>query len=413
MTGAESMQKNNRWLIIIYGLILAVYAWWTWILTAPNLILSHWQPYWQWQTWMWSTFYSQRNLITGLFLLLVVALFALFLLIVKKERFLSLKNFALAWVIVITPLLFSFNALSFDVFNYLFNAKMVAVYQANPHQKVALDFSFDPWTRFMHNTHTAAPYGYGWTAISLLPYYLGMEKFTPAWMLSRIFNLLVMVAFLLLVIALQKKVTEKNNWQKIALFFFNPLVLIELISNMHNDLWMMLPALGAIYCLYQTPKDKIKNAWPKISRILASILLLCLSFSIKFATVALMPVFLFLFFDFFKKEKSSWWIKIKPFIFDLAAILMFLPLLTVRSQFFHPWYLLWSLAFMPFIKTKVVRFSLLVLSFSSLLRYIPVLLANGFETYTLLYQQIITFVPLLLYLSFYLGRFLYVQIKKN
>lgn len=407
------MQKNNRWLIIIYGLILAVYAWWTWILTAPNLILSHWQPYWQWQTWMWSTFYSQRNLITGLFLLLVVALFALFLLIVKKERFLSLKNFALAWVIVITPLLFSFNALSFDVFNYLFNAKMVAVYQANPHQKVALDFSFDPWTRFMHNTHTAAPYGYGWTAISLLPYYLGMEKFTPAWMLSRIFNLLVMVAFLLLVIALQKKVTEKNNWQKIALFFFNPLVLIELISNMHNDLWMMLPALGAIYCLYQTPKDKIKNAWPKISRILASILLLCLSFSIKFATVALMPVFLFLFFDFFKKEKSSWWIKIKPFIFDLAAILMFLPLLTVRSQFFHPWYLLWSLAFMPFIKTKVVRFSLLVLSFSSLLRYIPVLLANGFETYTLLYQQIITFVPLLLYLSFYLGRFLYVQIKKN
>lgn len=413
MTGAESMQKNNRWLIIIYGLILAVYAWWTWILTAPNLILSHWQPYWQWQTWMWSTFYSQRNLITGLFLLLVVALFALFLLIVKKERFLSLKNFALAWVIVITPLLFSFNALSFDVFNYIFNAKMVAVYQANPHQKVALDFSFDPWTRFMHNTHTAAPYGYGWTAISLLPYYLGMEKFTPAWMLSRIFNLLVMVAFLLLVIALQKKVTEKNNWQKIALFFFNPLVLIELISNMHNDLWMMLPALGAIYCLYQTPKDKIKNAWPKISRILASILLLCLSFSIKFATVALMPVFLFLFFDFFKKEKSSWWIKIKPFIFDLAAILMFLPLLTVRSQFFHPWYLLWSLAFMPFIKTKVVRFSLLVLSFSSLLRYIPVLLANGFETYTLLYQQIITFVPLLLYLSFYLGRFLYVQIKKN
>lgn len=413
MTGAESMQKNNRWLIIIYGLILAVYAWWTWILTAPNLILSHWQPYWQWQTWMWSTFYSQRNLITGLFLLLVVALFALFLLIVKKERFLSLKNFALAWVIVITPLLFSFNALSFDVFNYLFNAKMVAVYQANPHQKVALDFSFDPWTRFMHNTHTAAPYGYGWTAISLLPYYLGMEKFTPAWMLSRIFNLLVMVAFLLLVIALQKKVTEKNNWQKIALFFFNPLVLIELISNMHNDLWMMLPALGAIYCLYQTPKDKIKNAWPKISRILASILLLCLSFSIKFATVALMPVFLFLFFDFFKKEKSSWWIKIKPFIFDLAAILMFLPLLTVRSQFFHPWYLLWSLAFMPFIKTKVVKFSLLVLSFSSLLRYIPVLLANGFETYTLLYQQIITFVPLLLYLSFYLGRFLYVQIKKN
>lgn len=413
MTGAESMQKNNRWLIIIYGLILAVYAWWTWILTAPNLILSHWQPYWQWQTWMWSTFYSQRNLITGLFLLLVVALFALFLLIVKKERFLSLKNFALAWVIVITPLLFSFNALSFDVFNYLFNAKMVAVYQANPHQKVALDFSFDPWTRFMHNTHTAAPYGYGWTAISLLPYYLGMEKFTPAWMLSRIFNLLVMVAFLLLVIALQKKVTEKNNWQKIALFFFNPLVLIELISNMHNDLWMMLPALGAIYCLYQTPKDKIKNAWPKISRILASILLLCLSFSIKFATAALMPVFLFLFFDFFKKEKSSWWIKIKPFIFDLAAILMFLPLLTVRSQFFHPWYLLWSLAFMPFIKTKVVRFSLLVLSFSSLLRYIPVLLANGFETYTLLYQQIITFVPLLLYLSFYLGRFLYVQIKKN
>lgn len=409
---------KNKLTLILYFLCLSVFAWWTWILTAPNLVLTSWAPYWNWQQWMWQTFYQSRTFISQVYLLLGVALFVLFFNLIRQNQFQNFKNFILSLLICCLPLFCSFNALSFDVFNYLFNAKMVVVYHADPHQQTALDFANDDWTRFMHNTNTPAPYGVGWTAISLLPYFLAGGKFTLAWLNLRTFNVLLLALTLILMAKYQKKINDENNWQSLALFFFNPLVLIELITNIHNDLWMMLPALWSIFLItvnshnYLNEKKSINNL-QNINQILGSAALLLFSSTIKYATLALIPLWLAIFSLRFKNKISLWLQKWQTYIFDAAAILMFLPLLTPRSQFFHPWYLLWSLIFLPFVQNKVVRTSLLILSICSFMRYLPSLQEGGFGTWTLLQQQLITFLPLLFYLIFYLGKKLYVFIQKQ
>ena len=74
-------------------------------------------------------------------------------------------------------------------------------------------------------------------------------------------------------------------------------------------------------------------------------------------------------------------VKLFKFVPDLSAGLMFLPLFTLRSQQFLPWYLLWVLVWIPLIKSERWRRLILVFSFASSLRYLPAM-SNNFE-YTL------------------------------
>ena len=70
-----------------------------------------------------------------------------------------------------------------------------------------------------------------------------------------------------------------------------------------------------------------------------------------------------------------------------------MPLLSSRSQLFHPWYLTWSLSFYPLIESKLLRRLLLLFSLASLCRYLPFLLIMGYDSHTLTYQQLITSLP--------------------
>jgi hypothetical protein len=56
-------QSNSALLWIITGLATVthvVYAWFSYALTAPNLILSQWALYWQFQQYMWETYFNNR-----------------------------------------------------------------------------------------------------------------------------------------------------------------------------------------------------------------------------------------------------------------------------------------------------------------------------------------------------------------
>lgn len=366
------------------------------------------------------------------------------------HSFIYNKHFIIALAIILLPLLFSYNALSHDMFNYLFNAKMVVVYQTNPHIQVALDFAQDEWTRFMHNTHTPAPYWYGWTGISLIPFSLGVGKFTLSWWLFRLFSVLSWVG---LWWSWRKwgqwrgQLVATNWMLAIALL---PLVLIEIIANGHNDLWMMVPAILSLgMVLYR------RLSW---STLLGSIALLVFSLSIKFATAVLIPLWLLIALSRFLTSNRryakpkinstvstdsrhsgftypevsgdlesskrgfnllSWQLApLTQFLIQLsplfASILLFIPLLTTRSQQFLPWYLTWSLVWMPLFTwnfrqsltdrpsirftsprlnlfivsfTKIWIAWLLALSFSALFRYVPWLLTGGEYTIDLLTQQ--------------------------
>src|SRR5258708_35427326 len=165
----------------LYFLLFVLYTLFSYSLVHPSLVLVTWKVYWQYQTWIWKNLFNNHQLLAEVYAGLIIVLFATYFLILSKLQTFRTQPFQLKmfvpYLFLLIPLFVSYNALSYDVFNYIFNAKMVVVYHANPHLVAAMHYDFDPWTRFMSNTYGLAPYGYGWTTISLLPYILGLNKF--------------------------------------------------------------------------------------------------------------------------------------------------------------------------------------------------------------------------------------------
>lgn len=376
-----------RKLLIYYTLLFFVYAIWTYFLTDRNLVLLSTPLYWNWQVWMWGV---GKEVVAGLYVGLVLLISLIYVLLLKARNLnFEIRKF---FFIVLIPLslIFSYNALSHDVFNYIFNARMVLMYGADPHVQVALDFSSDPWIRFMHNVHTPAPYWYGWTFFSLPMYFVGFGKFIITWLSFKFSSGLGFLFLLFSVKKLLKKVKPVDGEFWFLALAFNPLLLIEFFSNAHNDAWMMGFAVLSLSLIWTKKERNVKH-------IFFSILSLLFSISMKYVTVIVVPFWLFLVLDwetlkFLPKKFMS---MIHTYFFDFISLSFFLPLLTARSQQFHPWYLLWSISFLPFIRIKEWKVGLLILSISSLFRYVPWLWNGAFEFTDAIQvqQRLITWVP--------------------
>jgi hypothetical protein len=414
-------------LFCIYVIALAMYSVFSFSLTDPNLVLTTWASYWNFQQWMWRTFFDNQILMTKVYAGLIAVLFGVYFYLLKQLHTEKKVISALPWwqkllgiSALIFPLLFSYNALSYDVFNYIFNAKMVLVYHANPHIKVALDFfGQDDWLRFMHNTHTPAPYGYGWTLWSLLPSAVGMNKFLPTWMIFRLFSVLGVFLLLWVLNTLHKKLKEdssENFFFNLCVIFLNPLFLIEMVSNSHNDLWMMVPALASLALIAHPRKG-----WQNMLAVSASILLLAFSVSTKYASLLLLPIWLFFLLrntTFFGRvhnglvpinRKLSEIFTQKIYFLrthwaDVSSLLLFLPLMSSRSQQFHPWYLVWLLVWFPFIRWNWLKHAIIVLSISSLFRYTPWMWNGGYSDMIINQQKMITWIPLGVFLALFFTR---------
>lgn len=393
---------------LLYFAGLSLFAIYSFSMTDPNLVLSTWQPYWEFQQWMWQTFFVNEQLLTityaSLIIILVGSHLGLVRSIDRSRSFptVSLNRILLGLLALSLPLLVSYNALSHDVFNYMFNAKMVAIYQANPHVQVALDFAQDPWTRFMHNTHTAAPYGYGWTILSLIPFGLGQflgGKFALTWIFFRVASLVSLSMMIAVLWWLSPKSGRGTlSWSKLAVVFFSPLVLLEILSSSHNDLWMMAPAMLSLGLL-ALPKRRM-------SQVVLALSLLGASIFIKIVTVVLIPVAAGLLIrSYLPQSVRQLFERYWPLF---AAGLMFIPLLTARSQQFHPWYLTWVMVWLPLFGTydekikqthlswweRLAQLGIVTLSISSLFRYLPWLWAGGFDQTVIVHQKLITWLPL-------------------
>ncbi|MBQ6450126.1 hypothetical protein IJJ08_04495 [bacterium] len=398
---------KNKLLLTSFLLLLALWSCWSWILVNPNLLFTSWAPYVSWQTWWQETFYQQRPLVTAMYLSLLILLFVNYCLLAKNLPAVNQRSCLWLSILVTLPLFFAYNALSSDVFNYLFNAKMVIHYHDNPHVHTALDYQQDDWVRFMHNIHTPAPYGYGYTLVSLLPFVLGLGKLLPTWLSFRLFNVGLWLASIASLLYFYQHLRQDLPSARFWWLIFNPLLLLELIGNIHNDLWMILPALWSLYWIYPQPSSK-KSRW----QIVTSALCLVFSASIKYATLALLPLWLWAWWQNYPQtlnklsrrltlEWQKFWAQtlawINFYFFDLCTLAMFLPLLTDRAQRFHPWYLSWSLMFLPLTRSRITLVSLVILSLSAMSRYAPYLWFNEFTPGVLLSQQLMTLLPVAFY----------------
>ncbi len=317
---------------VLYAILTIFLAIYSYALVDPNITLVN-HPLWErFRNIMVSFGYYNRPLSAFVYVFLIFALFTAHLLLTRQKGVSALK------IAIITSgiLILSYPFLSYDFFNYLFDAKILTFYKKNPYLYAPQDFSPDPWLRFMHWVHRKYPYGPSFLLITAIPSLLSFSKFILSYLLIK---LTFILSFILAVYLIEKK--DK----KAALFYTtHPLVIIEGLVNFHNDFLAVNLALAALYL----PKRKILK-----------LLLLITSGLIKYITL---PAVLLL-----NQKKLA---KIASFLLMLAALFYL--------SFFReiqPWYFLNLFVFLPFLRKKEYVFQIFFLAL--LLSYYPYLRFSG------------------------------------
>ncbi len=329
-----------------------------------SLTLSKWSVWQVIEKFFQQIGYFSRPLSTAFFLALIILLFIFYVLFL----FLSYKNKInrkQVWCLIILTviiLLFSYNAFSYDLFNYIFDAKIITHYHQNPYIHRALDFPGDPMLSFMHWTQRVYPYGPFWLVLTVPLSYLGFGFFLPTLFL---FKALASLSFLGIIYYLEKilnKLGVKNNIFNLVFFAFNPLVILEELVSAHNDIEMMFLAVLSIYLFMN-----MKYTRPA--------LLFIISAATKFATVLALPFFILSYLK-SKGQNISW-----DTVFLVTSFFMVIAVVisSIRTEF-QPWYMIWVLPFVALLtRQKWAMIISIVFSQGVLLQYLPFLYTGAWN----------------------------------
>lgn len=301
--------------------------------------------------------FFQRPLSTFIFVLIVAVLFISFLLFLyfAKKGLLKLKQTKILIFLTFVFLVFSYNAFSYDLFNYIFDAKILTFYHQNPYFHKPLDYIQDPMLNFMRWTHRVYPYGPTWLLLTVPLTFVGMNYFIPTFFL---FKLLIGASFLgscYFVYKISEKLFPAQKLFNLCFFAFNPLIIVESLVSSHNDMPMIFLLLFSIYLFLE--KKKIGSFASYI-----------LSIGVKYSTLSLAPVFLYVSY-LQKKNKKINWEKIffASFILSLTTVIY-----AAFRTTFQPWYLLLPLTLATFISSnKQVLLSSITASIFAVGIYIP------------------------------------------
>lgn len=303
--------------------------------------------------------YFQRPLSAGIYVSLLILLFVfyVFFLCLSYKGFLNKKD---VWKLILGGsilLVFSYNAFSYDLFNYIFDAKIVTHYHQNPYLHKALDYQGDPMLSFMRWTHRVYPYGPLWLVLTVPLSFIGYQFFIPTFFFFKLLMTASFVGSVYLIGKIFQRLNPRREVLGIVFFGLQPLLLIESLVSSHLDIVMMFFALYAIYLLLE-------------KRYMYSLMSFFLSIGIKFATLFIAPLFIFFFICENQKKVFPWRLG-----FFLTTVLMLVATIiaSVRTNF-QPWYLIGPLTFAVFLADWVyILVITIIISFFALLSYLPFL----------------------------------------
>lgn len=326
-------------------------------------------------------FFSENRLVVIILYTLFICLFFLtyylFIKLVRSEK-LPLKQIFLLIVANVSILLFSYPAiLSFDIFNYIATAKVAFFYHENPYIVMPYEFIGDPLLLFMHAANKVALYAPFWTLLSAIPHLLGFNNF-----LITLFNLKFFISLFYVAGAFLVWKISKNIYS-VVLFALNPLIVIETLVSSHNDIVMMFFALCAFFFAFK-------------KKFILALLFLFFSIFIKYATIVLLPIFIYMLIKYKSGEKID-----QQNIFLIAAFLMFIVFLfSFLREEIYPWYAIWFLIFISFLpKKKNLVVLSAALSFGLLLRYVPFMFLGTYFGLTPLIKVCVTVIPVFIVLA--------------
>ncbi|MBA3723329.1 MAG: DUF2029 domain-containing protein [Candidatus Levybacteria bacterium] len=309
--------------------------------------------------------YFNRPLSTTLFIAIALTLFIFYITFLRMACKKKISK-TFAWLLIGTAtivLTFSYNAFSYDIFNYIFDAKIITEYGQNPYMQKALDYPQDPMLSFMRWTHRVYPYGPVWLALTVPLSFIGLQIFLITFLLFKLFIVASFVGCVYFIGKILQKVAPEREVLGILFFGLNPLILVESVVSAHIDIVMMCAALWAIYFFV---KEKYI---PSYGMLFASI-------GIKFVTAALLPVFLVV------QRMKSQHIKIRwNYVFGACLMLLIGGVIaqSLRSNF-QPWYLIDTLAFAALISHRYyIIIPSVTISFFALLNYVPFLQSGNWN----------------------------------
>lgn len=230
-------------------------------------------------------------------IILIITIF--YILIIKNRRkiFNTNKNVFIFILIISTIFLVVIPVSSSDVFYYLGIGRIDGKYGQNPYYITMKDFvETNDNNKFLQKdsvlkqgylnvwSPTTVVYGPIWTLICKTISMFSFGNIDFGLLFFKICNLIIHILNCWLIY----KITNRKLFTLI--YGINPLILIEGIGCVHNDLWLIFFILLSFYCLL-----KKKN-------ILLSTAMLSVATAIKYVPVILLP---FIIIYYFRKEKPS------------------------------------------------------------------------------------------------------------
>ena len=212
-------------------------------------------------------------------LLLIFSMLYFYVIKKNKEIFTNKKQIFIFVVIVSFIFMMILPYLSSDIFYYMGDGWLLAKHRENPYYTSVADLQDKGINdEILNNTGywkaTTSIYGPLWNIIGPALTSLSFGNVTACLFIFKIASLLVHIFNCYLIY----KITKSNKY--ILLYGLNPLILLEFLGNVHNDIYLLLFILLALYFL-----KRKKN-------IYLCMLFLALSISIKYSTALIVPFIL-------------------------------------------------------------------------------------------------------------------------
>lgn len=361
------------WPIIVMWISVIVLSIVSYGFIDPHLSFSGSPVYLHIQSLLVTFVYRYTYIASGVYITFLTLMFIAYGRLIK-EKYISKKKYLPWWLMgIIGVLLLSYPALSYDIFNYIATAKVTFQYKENPYVIMPIDIPNEPMLSYTRAANKLALYGPTWIALSSFPHLLSMNNPLVA-IIS--FKLFVTLFYFALIYMMYQKT---KRWDTALWFALNPLVLIEVIMNGHNDIVMMALAVGGVL-MWQREHQAYK---------MVGLVLWVSSVFVKGASIALLPLFFL--------SSKSWEKAVIIGFFCMFGVFLLSPL---REEM-YPWYAVWWLVFAGFIPMKKQSFIhglSFWLSFGLMLRYVPWIATREYGGITPIVRIILTSVPVGLYI---------------
>lgn len=328
-------------------------------------------------------------LVVGLLLLALIFYILSYKQIIENK--INLKIIVAFFIVFNLTLLFVWPIGSTDIFNYIYQSRVLSEHQANPYLASYDTFVNDKFYHIIKNQWSINTVNYGpiWVIMGSILSFIGGNSLLLTLFFFKLFFVLINFLSLYLIYKIS------NSVKTVFLYAWNPLILYEFALNGHNDVLIIFFTLLSLFYFLQ--QNKIKN------HILSWVFLL-LSILTKFYTIIFLPIF-FLISLFKIKEKRE------KLFFSLITILTFI---IIPIIFFLPF---WNgIETFSGIKTQLSASSMIftspaILMFSSLLYSFHI--NNYFNLAQIIGKTIFIIFYCFVIIKLFLNHFIHNKLNKN